>query len=154
MLLDELQESIFEVSQDRQSVSYRSVREIVPDAMKMIEKMSKSKNLYTGVPSGFAELDSMTNGFQDSELIIIGARPSVGKTAFALNMAAHMALREKVPVCFFSLEMSDLSLTYRLLASEARINSEKVRSGLIKPSDIQSLMDAASRIYEAPLVYS
>ncbi|MFH2114991.1 MAG: replicative DNA helicase [Spirochaetota bacterium] len=151
LLLDELQESIFEVSQDRQSVTYRSVREIVPDAMKMIEKMSKSKALYTGVPSGFAELDSMTSGFQDSELIIIGARPSVGKTAFALNMASHMALREKVPVCFFSLEMSDLSLTYRLLASEARINSEKVRSGLIKPSDIQSLMDAASRIYEAPL---
>lgn len=151
LLLDELQESIFEVSQDRQSVTYRSVREIVPDAMKMIEKMSKSKALYTGIPGGFAELDSMTSGFQDSELIIIGARPSVGKTAFALNMAAHMALREKVPVCFFSLEMSDLSLTYRLLASEARINSEKVRSGLIKPSDIQSLMDAASRIYEAPL---
>ena len=93
----------------------------------------------------------MTSGFQDSELIIIGARPSVGKTAFALNVAAHMALREKAAVGFFSLEMSDLQLMNRLLASEARINSEKVRSGLIKPCDIQSLMDAASRIYEAPL---
>jgi replicative DNA helicase len=151
LLLDELQESIFEVSQNRQSVSYRSVREIVPEAMKMIERMSKSKSRYTGVPSGFDEMDNMTSGFQDSELVIIGARPSVGKTAFALNMATHMALREKVPVCFFSLEMSDISLTYRLLSSEARINSEKVRSGLIKHSDIQSLMDAASRIYESPL---
>ena len=151
MLLDELQESIFEVNQDRQTVSYRSVREIVPDAMKMIEELAKNKNQYTGVPSGFAELDSMTSGFQDSELIIIGARPSVGKTAFALNIASHVALRERVPVCFFSLEMSDLSLTYRILSSEARIDSEKVKSGLIKPSDIQSLMDAASRIYDAPL---
>jgi len=151
ILLDELQESIFEVNQDRQSVSYRSVREIVPEAMKMIEALAKNKNAYTGIPSGFAELDGMTSGFQNSELIIIGARPSVGKTAFALNMAAHMALRERIPVCFFSLEMPDLSLTYRILSSEARIDSEKVRSGLIKPSDIQSLMDAASRIYDAPM---
>ncbi len=151
VLLDELQEAIFEVNQDRQTVSYRSVREIVPDAMKMIEQLSKNKNQYTGVPSGYAELDSMTSGFQDSELIIIGARPSVGKTAFALNIASHVALRERLPVCFFSLEMSDLSLTYRILSSEARIDSEKVKSGLIKPSDIQSLMDAASRIYDAPM---
>jgi replicative DNA helicase len=151
ILLDELQESIFEVNQDRQSVSYRSVREIVPEAMKMIEALAKNKNAYTGIPSGFTELDSMTSGFQNSELVIIGARPSVGKTAFALNMAAHMALRERIPVCFFSLEMPDLSLTYRILSSEARIDSEKVRSGLIKPSDIQSLMDAASRIYDAPM---
>jgi len=151
VLLDELQESIFEVNQDRQTVSYRSVREIVPDAMKMIEELAKNKNQYTGVPSGYAELDSMTSGFQDSELIIIGARPSVGKTAFALNIASHVALRERMPVCFFSLEMSDLSLTYRILSSEARIDSEKVKSGLIKPSDIQSLMDAASRIYDAPM---
>ncbi len=151
LLLDELQESIFEVSQDRQTSSYRSVKEIVPDAMKMIEQLAKNKNQYTGIPSGFAELDSMTSGFQDSELVIIGARPSVGKTAFALNIATHMALRERVPVCFFSLEMSDISLTYRILSSEARIDSEKVKSGLIKPSDIQSLMDAASRIYDAPM---
>jgi len=151
VLLDELQEAIFEVNQDRQTVSYRSVREIVPDAMKLIEQLSKNKNQYTGVPSGYAQLDSMTSGFQDSELIIIGARPSVGKTAFALNIASHVALRERLPVCFFSLEMSDLSLTYRILSSEARIDSEKVKSGLIKPSDIQSLMDAASRIYDAPM---
>ncbi|TFG82223.1 MAG: replicative DNA helicase [Spirochaetales bacterium] len=151
LLLDELQESIFEISQDRQSVTYKSVKEIVPETMKLIETLSKSKSQYTGVPAGFHQLDSMTSGFHDSELIIIGARPSVGKTAFALNVAAHMALREKAAVGFFSLEMPDVQLMNRLLASEARINSEKVRSGLIKPSDIQSLMDAASRIYEAPL---
>jgi replicative DNA helicase len=151
VLLDELQESIFEVNQDRQAVTYRSVKEIIPDAMRMIEQFAKNKNQFTGSPSGFAELDSMTSGFQNSELIIIGARPSVGKTAFALNIAANMALRERIPVCFFSLEMPDLALTYRILSSEARIDSEKVKSGLIKPSDIQSLMDAASSIYDAPL---
>jgi len=151
LLLDELQEHIFEISQDRQSVTYKSVKEIVPETMKLIEKLSKSTSQYTGVPAGYPDLDSMTSGFHDSELIIIGARPSVGKTAFALNIAAHMALREKASVGFFSLEMPDVQLMNRLLASEARINSEKVRSGLIKPSDIQSLMDAASRLYEAPL---
>jgi replicative DNA helicase len=151
LLLDELQEHIFEISQDRQSVTYKSVKEIVPETMKLIEKLSKSTSQYTGVPAGYPDLDSMTSGFHDSELIIIGARPSVGKTAFALNVAAHMALREKASVGFFSLEMPDVQLMNRLLASEARINSEKVRSGLIKPSDIQSLMDAASRLYEAPL---
>ncbi len=151
LLLDELQESIFEISQDRQSVTYKSVKEVVPETMRLIEKLSKSTAQYTGVPAGYPDLDSMTSGFHDSELIIIGARPSVGKTAFALNLAAHMALREKAGVGFFSLEMPDVQLMNRLLASEARISSEKVRSGLIKPSDIQSLMDAASRLYEAPL---
>ncbi len=149
-LLDEIQETVFEVNQNRQAISYRSVREIVPEAMKLIEQYAKNKNGFTGVPSGFEELDTMTSGFQDSELIIIGARPSVGKTAFALNMAANMALKH-VPVCFFSLEMPDIQLTYRILSSEARIDSEKVKSGLIKPSDIQSLMDAASRIYDSPI---
>jgi len=151
LLLDELQEKIFEVSQDKQAVNYKSVKEVIPETMRLIEKFSKNKSQYTGVPTGYTDLDAMTSGFQDSELIIIGARPSVGKTAFGLNMAANMALRENVPIGFFSLEMSDVSLMYRLLSSEARINSEKVRSGLIKPSDIQSLMEAASRIYESPL---
>ncbi len=151
LLLDEIQENIFEVNHDIQSVSYRSVREIIPEAMSKIEELAKMKNQYTGIPSGFSDLDNMTGGFQDSELIIIGARPSVGKTALALNIAAHIAIREKIPTCFFSLEMSDLSLTNRILSSEARIDSERVKSGLIKPSDIQSLMDSASKIYEAPL---
>lgn len=151
LLLDELQESIFEISQDRQSVTYKSAKEIVPETMRLIEKLSKSTSQYTGVPAGYPDLDSMTSGFHDSELIIIGARPSVGKTAFALNVAANMALREGASVGFFSLEMPDTQLMNRLLASEARVNSEKVRSGLMKPSDIQSLMDAASRLYETKL---
>ena len=151
LMLDEIQESIFRITQSKQTINYRSVKEIIPDTMLQIEKFAKSKSPYTGIPTGYTDLDSMTSGLQNSELIIIGARPSVGKTAFGLNIAANMALRDNVPVGFFSAEMSDMSLMYRMLASEARVHSEKIKSGLIKNSDIQKLMEAASRIYEAPL---
>ncbi|MBU0934680.1 MAG: replicative DNA helicase [Spirochaetes bacterium] len=151
LMLDEIQENIFKITQNKQTVNYKSVKEIIPETMLQIEKFAKNKSPYTGLPTGYTDLDNMTSGLQDSELIIIGARPSVGKTAFGLNMAANMALRENVSVGFFSAEMSDMSLMYRMLASEARVSSEKIKSGLIKSSDIQKLMEAASRIYEAPL---
>jgi replicative DNA helicase len=93
----------------------------------------------------------MTSGFQNSEFIIIGARPSVGKTALALTMAANMAIHRKIPVGFFTLEMADMALMQRLLSSEARINSEKLRTGMLRPADFHNLTEAAGRIYEAPL---
>jgi len=151
LMLDEAQASIFDISNKRQSVSYKSVKELLPDTIKMIEKLYRTKTPYTGIPSGFAELDSMTSGFQDSELVIIGARPSQGKTALALTIAAHTAIHEKIPTAFFSLEMADTALMQRMVASEARIASEKIRTGLMKHSDFQSLIDAAGRIYDAPL---
>ncbi len=151
LMLDEAQARIFEISQNRQAVSYKSVKELLPDTIKMIEKLYRTKTPFTGIPSGFPDLDSMTSGFQDSELIIIGARPSQGKTALALTIAAHTAIREKIPTAFFSLEMADTALMQRMVASEARINSEKIRTGLMKHSDFQSLIDAAGRIYDAPL---
>ena len=151
VVLDEAQARIFEICQNRQAVSYKSVKELLPDTIKTIEKLFKNKNAYTGVPSGLPELDTMTSGFQDSELAIIGARPSVGKTALAMTMAANIAVREHMSCAFFSLEMADMAIMQRLIASEARIASEKIRSGLIKPSDFNALMEAAGRIYEAPL---
>ncbi len=151
LMLDEAQASIFDISNKRQAVSYKSVKELLPDTIKMIEKLYRTKTPYTGIPSGFAELDSMTSGFQDSELVIIGARPSQGKTALALTIAAHTAIHEKIPTAFFSLEMADTALMQRMVASEARIGSEKIRTGLMKHSDFQSLIDAAGRIYDAPL---
>jgi replicative DNA helicase len=151
VVLDEAQARIFEICQNRQAVSYKSVKELLPDTIKTIEKLFKNKNAYTGVPSGLPELDTMTSGFQDSELAIIGARPSVGKTALAMTMAANIAVRERISCAFFSLEMADMAIMQRLIASEARIASEKIRSGLIKPSDFNALMEAAGRIYEAPL---
>ena len=151
LMLDEAQASIFDISNKRQAVSYKSVKELLPDTIKMIEKLYRTKTPYTGIPSGFGELDSMTSGFQDSELVIIGARPSQGKTALALTIAAYVSIHEKIPTAFFSLEMADTALMQRMVASEARISSDKIRTGLMKHSDFQSLIDAAGRIYDAPL---
>jgi replicative DNA helicase len=151
LVLDEAQAKIFEISQNRQAVSYKSVKELLPDTIRTIEKLFKNKNAYTGVPTGLPDLDSMTSGFQDSEFIVIGARPSVGKTALAMSMAAHISVQKRIPCAFFSLEMADMAIMQRLISSEARISSEMIRSGLIKPSDFNALMEAAGRIYEAPL---
>ncbi|MDA8427194.1 MAG: replicative DNA helicase [Treponema sp.] len=151
MVLDEAQARIFEITQNRQAVTYKSVKELLPETIKTIERLFKNKNAYTGIPSGLPDLDSMTSGFQDSEFIVIGARPSVGKTALALSMASHIAVKERIPCAFFSLEMADMAIMQRLISSEARISSEMIRSGLIKPSDFSALMEAAGRIYEAPL---
>ncbi len=151
VVLDEAQARIFEICQNRQATSYKSVKELLPETIKTIERLFKNKNAFTGVPSGLGDLDSMTSGFQDSEFIVIGARPSVGKTALALSMASHIAVKERISCAFFSLEMADMAIMQRLISSEARIASNKIRTGLIKPSDFSALMEAAGRIYEAPL---
>ncbi|MDR1638050.1 MAG: DnaB-like helicase C-terminal domain-containing protein, partial [Treponema sp.] len=100
---------------------------------------------------GFDELDKMTSGFHPSEFIIIGARPSMGKTALALTMAANISIHRKIPAVFFTLEMPAMALMQRLISMEAKINGNALRSGFIKSSDFQDLLDAAGRIYEAPL---
>ena len=151
MIVEEAQKQIFELTDNRQSLTFKSAKEIIPKTIEAIERLYNTKDAFTGVPSGLTDLDSMTSGFQKSELIIIGARPSVGKTALALTMAAHTSIKEKIPTAFFTLEMSDMALMQRLISSEARIESEKIRTGLLKPSDFHSLMEAAGRIYEAPL---
>jgi replicative DNA helicase len=156
ILLEETQQKIFDLSTDRNTLSFKSARDIIPRAIETIEKLYHNKDAYTGIPTGFDELDSMTSGFQPAELIIIGARPSVGKTALALTMAANMSINERdgkrrIPAGFFTLEMSDMALMQRLISSEANIESNKIRSGLLKPGDFHSLMEAAGRIYEAPL---
>jgi replicative DNA helicase len=154
ILLEETQQRIFDLTIDRNTLINKSAKEIIPQANDIIQKLIHNKEAFTGVPSGFEELDSMTAGFQPAELIIIGARPSVGKTALALSMAANMSISNRVrkrPTAFFTLEMSDMALMMRLISSEANIESNKVRSGLLLPSDYHSLQEAAGRIYEAPL---
>ena len=150
-VIEEAEKKVFAVTDSQQRGQYRAARDIVPDAISAIEQLYHRKESYTGVPTGFTELDNMTSGFQNSEFIVIGARPSVGKTALALTMAANMAIKNKIPVGFFTLEMSEMALMNRLIASESRINSEKLRSGMLKPSDFHNLTEAAGRIYEAPL---
>ncbi len=150
-VLEEAERLIFEITEDHETSGYKGAREIIPKTIEAIEKLYHTKDSFTGIPSGFYDLDVMLSGFQRSEYIIIGARPSVGKTAFALSIAANIAIRHKIPVGFFTLEMSDMALMQRLVASEARIDAQRMRTGLLKPSDFHSLTEAAGRIYEAPL---
>jgi replicative DNA helicase len=151
LVVEEAQKKIFDALRNQQNVMYKSVQEILPRTIEAIEKLCQSKNEYTGIPSGFRALDAMTSGFQNSEFIVIGARPSVGKTAMALTMAQHISIDRGIPVGFFTLEMSDMALMQRLISSETRIPSEKLRTGLLKSSELDRIVDAAGKIYEAPL---
>jgi replicative DNA helicase len=151
MILEEAERRIFEISDRHQTGNYYEAKEIVTRTFDAIEKLYHSKGSYTGIPSGFKELDDLTFGFQNSEFIVIGARPSVGKTALALTMAATIAIKQKNPVGFFTLEMSSMAIMQRLLSMEARIDSQRLRSGTLKQSDFSRLTEACGRIYEAPL---
>jgi replicative DNA helicase len=154
VILEEAERRIFEISDRHQTGTYAPAREILDKTFKAIEKHYQSKTEYTGMPSGFKDLDQLTLGFQNSEFIVIGARPSVGKTAFALTIAANLAIRNKVPVGFFSLEMSSMAIMQRLLSMEARLDSQRMRTGMLSPADFSRLTDAASKIYDAPLYIS
>ncbi|MDR2028662.1 MAG: replicative DNA helicase [Treponema sp.] len=151
IILEEIQQRIFDLTEDRKTFTFKSAKEIIPRAIETMEKLYLAKELYTGVPSGLEDLDGMTSGFQASELIIIGARPSVGKTALALSMAANMAIRGKIATAFFTLEMSDMALMQRLISSEAKVDSNKIRSKHLTPDDFRKLMNAAGEIFNAPL---
>jgi replicative DNA helicase len=150
-IIEEAERRIFEITDRHQSGSFRLAREIINQTVDAIERLYHSSGSYTGVPSGFADLDNLTSGFQNSEFVVIGARPSVGKTALALTMAAHVAVQQRRPVGFFTLEMSAVALMQRLLAAEARLDSNRIRSGLLRPSDFHKITDAAGRLYDAPL---
>ena len=133
--------------------SYERVKPITPllkQVMKIIEERAEKKNLLTGVPTGLVELDKMSCGFQNAELIILAARPSVGKTALALNLASHISIKEEIPVLFFSLEMHWESLIFRLLSAESRIEGNRIRGGYIKEDEWVALTSAVSRLTEAP----
>ena len=150
-IIEEAERQIFELTDKQHTGSYQVAREIVARTIEVIEKLFHNSGDYIGVPSGFSSLDSYTAGFQNSEFIVIGARPSVGKTALALTMAANMSVKKHIPVGFFTLEMTSMALMQRLLSSEARLKSHALRSGILKPSDFHKLTEAAGKIYEAPL---
>ena len=150
-LLDSAEQKIFALAERNETTVIHEVRNIMIREIEIIESRYKNKNRFTGVPSGFAQLDTMTSGFQKSELIIIGARPSIGKTALALSMMQHIALVEKIPCGFFSLEMPYESIGMRILSQEAHVNMGKIRSGMLKIEDVKKIQDAAGRWFEAPL---
>ena len=151
VIIEEAERRIFEITDRQQSGSFRLAREIINQTVDAIERLYHSSGSYTGIPSGFPDLDNLTSGFQNSEFVVIGARPSVGKTALALTMAANISVQQRKPVGFFTLEMSAVALMQRLLAAEARLDSNRIRSGMLRPSDFHKITDAAGRLYDAPL---
>jgi replicative DNA helicase len=150
-LLDDGQRALFELAGRAAPQSYVSAREVVKESILGIEKRFERKQAVSGVPSGFSELDGMTAGLQPGDLIIVAARPSMGKTAFAMGCAMHAAVERSIPTLVFSLEMSKASLGDRLLGMEARIASDALRTGYLQTGDFIRLSKAAARIAAAPM---
>jgi replicative DNA helicase len=150
-LLDEVEQKIFAVGEDRFKGKMLSMKDQVMEAIESIEKLYERKGGITGISSGFIEFDRMTSGLHPSEMIVIAARPSMGKTALAMNIAEHVAINEGLPVGVFSLEMSSQQLVQRLLCSRARVNLQKVRDGFLAERDFPSLTAAASKLAEAKI---
>ncbi|HST29708.1 MAG TPA: replicative DNA helicase [Chthoniobacterales bacterium] len=150
-LLDEVEQRIFAVGEDRFKGQMLSMKDQVMEAIESIEKLYERKGGITGISTGFVEFDRMTSGMHPSEMIVIAARPSMGKTALAMNIAEHVAINEKFPVGVFSLEMSSQQLVQRLLCSRARVNLQKVRDGFLGERDFPSLTAAASKLAEAKI---
>ncbi|MDE5899062.1 MAG: replicative DNA helicase [Treponemataceae bacterium] len=151
LLLEEAEKKIFSLTDSSSLMQIHEMKDVVYSSIETIENRYKNNSELTGVPSGIAHLDTMTSGFQKSDLIIIGARPSIGKTAFALSMMQTIAVERNIPCGFFSLEMSYQSIGMRLLAQISRINSGKLRNGALSLADFQKLQDAAGKCYTAPL---
>ena len=150
-LLDTAEQKIFSLSQRNETTKIWDIKDIVVEDIKLIDARYKNKTEFTGVPSGFSKLDMMTSGFQKSELIIIGARPSIGKTALALSMMQHIALEREIPCGFFSLEMPYESIGMRLLSMSSHVDMGRMRSGMLQRQDFNKIQDAAGRWYSAPL---
>jgi len=150
-LLDEAERRIFAISEERIRSGFLSMKEIVKSSFKTIESLYEKKEHVTGVPTGFADIDELTSGFQPSDLIIIAGRPSMGKTAFCLNIAQYASMNKKLTVAVFSLEMAKEQLVMRMLCSEARIDAHRLRSGFLGQTDWPKLSTAAGRLADASI---
>ena len=149
--LDEAEKAIFEISERRVRPAFYSIREVVKDSLDTISRLYEKKELITGIPSGFKELDKMTAGFQPSDLVIVAGRPSMGKTAFCLNVAQYAAIERKTTIAIFSLEMSKEQLVLRMLCSQSQVEGTRLRTGFLHESDWTKLTLAAGTLYEAPI---
>jgi replicative DNA helicase len=147
-LLDFSEKTIFRITENQIKPSFYPLKEIITASFKNIEKLYEKKELITGVPTGYTDLDSLTSGFQPSDLIIIAGRPSMGKTAFCLNIAQYAAYEANVTTAIFSLEMSKEQLALRMLCSEARVDNHKLRSGYIAESEWGKLAMGAGKLAE------
>ena len=150
-LLNTAERSIFEIAQKEIGESFWSLKNIVGHSFKMVEDLYERKEMVTGIPTGFVDLDTMTSGLQPSDLIIVAGRPSMGKTAFCLNVAAYAAIEKRKVIAIFSLEMAREQLGLRLLGSEARVDAHKLRTGHLSERDWAPLSNAAGRLADAPI---
>lgn len=150
-ILDQAEARIFQVAESHKREGFVWIKEILWETMEHIDELQHNKGGITGVATGFADLDRMTTGLQKGDLCIIAARPSMGKTAFALNVAAEAAIKHSHPVAIFSLEMSSQQLVQRLLCSEGRIDAQKLRRGRMSPEEHQRLGAAAGHLNTAPI---
>ncbi|MCJ7494703.1 MAG: replicative DNA helicase [Deltaproteobacteria bacterium] len=149
--LDRAERLIFEISEDRVRPSFFPIKDIIKASFKTIENLYEKKQLITGVPTGFTKLDDLTSGLQPSDLIIVAGRPSMGKTALALNITQHAAIEDGIPSAIFSLEMSKEQLALRLLCSEAKVDAHRLRGGFLSETDWPKLTRAAGSLSEAPI---
>ena len=149
--LEYAEKLIFEISQSKTSGQLETLSSILPETVEQLEYRYNNKGTYTGVPSDYYDLDAMTAGFQRSDLIILAARPSMGKTAFALNIGQNIAIQHQIPVAIFSLEMSKVQLVQRILCSEAEIDAQRVRTGDIAPGDWQRIAECMDKLHVSPL---
>jgi len=150
-LLDETEQNIFDIAQAKSSQSVHPISTVITSAFNEVKKLSERKEMITGVPSGFEDFDRKTAGLQPADLIILAARPSMGKTALAMNMVQNAALLYKVPVGVFSLEMSKEQLGMRMLCSIGRVDSQRIRTGHIQENDWPKLARAVGMLSEAPI---
>lgn len=151
VILDQAEKNIFDIMQNRRTEEFSHIRDITITSFEKIEQIFNSKEKITGIPSGFIDFDLRTAGLQRSDLILLAARPSMGKTAFALNVAQNAAIRHYVPTAIFSLEMSKEQLVNRMLCSEAMLDAQKFRTGALEEEDWTKLVQAMGPLSEAPI---
>ena len=147
--LDQAESEIFQIADGRLTEGFQSLKDLVPGGIETLEKLENQQGGFTGVPSGFTELDRLTSGFQPSDLVIIAARPAMGKTSLALNIAQHVGTKTEKTVGVFSLEMSKQALFLRMLTSEARIDAHKFRNGFLGSEEYKKMSEALNTLGEA-----
>lgn len=150
-VLSEAEDKIFNISQNRTSKDFTPIKDVLGNVFDNLEVLYKSDGSITGVPTGFIDLDDMLSGFQKSDLILVAARPGMGKTSFMLNIAQHAAMHDNIPVAFFGLEMSNEQLVTRVLSSDALVDSKKLRTGRLEDDDWVRLADSLGRLASAPI---